>query len=107
MDPREVGVNIGKIFPASEGPLGLKDLQTKDPIVPEHYLRFPIEPIRFAEENGLTPLQGKIIKYVCRFDGKGGLTDLYKARRCLDMLIKKEEGDPDWWARPSKPEPAP
>lgn len=67
--------------------------------LPPHYARFKIEPIRFAEENGLTFLQGNIIKYLVRAEHKNGLEDLAKAKRCLEMYIKMKQGDPDWWRR--------
>ena len=66
-------------------------------VTPAHYSRFPIEPIRFIEENRLSPLQGKVVKYVCRYDMKNGLEDLYKALRCLELLIRKTEKHPSWW----------
>lgn len=66
--------------------------------LPNHYARFKIEPIRFLVENfGAPILVGKIVKYSLRYDAKNGLEDLRKARRCMDMLIKFTEGDPDWW----------
>lgn len=74
-------------------------------VMPGHYARFPLEPIRFIEENRLSPLQGKIVKYVCRYDAKNGVEDLYKAKRCLEMLIKKVLGDPDWWKAPEEVSP--
>lgn len=70
---------------------------TSKVILPHHYARFPIEPIRFIEENRLSPLQGKVVKYTCRYDAKNGLEDLLKARRCLDLLILKTKGVPNWW----------
>ena len=63
---------------------------------PSHYLRFKIEPIKFIEENGLPFAIGNVIKYVCRYDAKDGVQDLKKARRYLDMLIKRLEGDAEW-----------
>lgn len=66
-------------------------------VMPDHYARFPIEPIRFIEENRLSPLQGKVVKYTCRYDAKNGLEDLYKALRCLELLIRKVEKNPKWW----------
>lgn len=60
---------------------------------PAHYARFKIEPIYFIMENGLSFEQGNVVKYVCRWDGKDGIKDLKKARRYLDMMIKKAEGD--------------
>lgn len=64
--------------------------------LPKHYTRFKIEPIKFIVENELTFWQGSIIKYVLRYDAKNGLEDLKKARRYLDMQIKRMEGDVDW-----------
>lgn len=63
---------------------------------PSHYARFKIEPIHFIMENNLEFWQGNVIKYTLRWDGKDGLQDLKKARRYLDMQIKKMEGDPKW-----------
>lgn len=68
-------------------------------VMPEHYARFKIEPIRFICENNLNFFQGNIIKYVLRHDAKNGLEDLKKARRYLDMFIKFVEGDADWWRK--------
>lgn len=68
--------------------------------LPAHYSRFKIEPIYFAEENGLGFLQSSILKYILRYPFKNGVEDLLKARRCLDMLIAKEQGNPDWWKSP-------
>jgi hypothetical protein len=62
-------------------------------IRPNHYSRFKIEPIYFIIENGLSFDQGNVIKYVCRFDAKNGVEDLKKARRYLDMMIRRIEGD--------------
>lgn len=66
---------------------------TESPINPTHYSRFPIQPLTFITENKLDYLQGNIIKYVCRYPYKGGVTDLKKAQRYLEELIKKEEAN--------------
>jgi hypothetical protein len=66
-------------------------------MLPEHYARFKIEPIRFMMENDLPFWMGNVIKYVVRYDAKNGIEDLKKARRYLDMQIAKMEGDPDFW----------
>lgn len=70
--------------------------------LPAHYRTFEIEPILFCMVNKLDPLQSAINKYVCRFRLKNGAEDLYKAARCLEMLIAFEEGDADWWRLPSE-----
>lgn len=66
-------------------------------ILPHHYSRFKIEPVRFIAENGIPFMPGNVIKYVCRHDAKNGVEDLKKARRYLDMMIAKAEKNEDWW----------
>lgn len=62
-----------------------------DPISPNHYARFKIQPIEFIEENGIGFFEGNVIKYVCRYDAKNGLEDLKKARSYLDRMIRRRE----------------
>lgn len=77
--------------------------EIKDAVVmPGHYARFKIEPIYFIQENNLNPLQGKVVKYVVRYPFKNGIEDLKKAQRCIEMLIAKESGNPDWWKKPEE-----
>lgn len=84
--------------------LTAEDRCGKDNVVlPEHYARFKIEPIRFVGENKLDFFQGNIIKYVCRWDAKNGLEDLDKVIRYANMYRRYAEGDPDWW-KAGKPE---
>lgn len=64
--------------------------------LPPHYTRWKIEPIFFIEENRMPFWMGNVIKYVTRAEHKNGIEDLRKARRYIDMRIKKLEGDPDW-----------
>lgn len=71
--------------------------------LPEHYARYPIEPIRFIAENKLDWFQGNIIKYVTRWDAKNGLEDLAKVIRYATMYRLFASGDPDWW-KAGKPE---
>lgn len=58
----------------------------------DHYTKMKIQPMTFSMENGLDALQHSIVKYVVRFRDKNGLTDLQKARDCIDMLIEFEGG---------------
>lgn len=66
-------------------------------VLPEHYSRYKLEPIRFICENNLNFFQGNLIKYILRYDAKNGLEDLEKAQRYLTMFILFVKGDPDWW----------
>lgn len=74
--------------------------------LPEHYRKWRIEPIRFCQENKLDMLQSSVVKYVVRFRDKNGVEDLHKAKRCLDMLVLYEQGDPNWWVPAGSPQQA-
>ena len=56
-----------------------------------HYSDMAIQPIEFIHKNGLSFIQGNIIKYVCRYKDKGGIQDLNKAKHYIDLLIDFEE----------------
>lgn len=58
----------------------------------DHYTKLAIQPMKYSMANKLDPLQHSIIKYVTRFRDKNGLTDLQKARDCIDMLMELEGG---------------
>ena len=72
----------------------LKDFanrQFDDITKPEHYCAgFQIEPLDYILKNGLDFLEGNIIKYISRYDMKGGVKDLNKAKFYLDKLIERE-----------------
>lgn len=59
----------------------------------DHYVSKRVQPWH-AMESWLTPpqfegfLRGNVIKYLARYDEKGGLVDLKKARHYLDRLIE-------------------
>lgn len=63
-----------------------------DNINPNHYLRFKITPAQFCIENDIPFAEGNVIKYICRWKYKGGLEDLNKAKRYIELLIQNEEG---------------
>ena len=56
-----------------------------------HYSDMAIQPIEFIHKNGLSFIQGNVIKYVCRYKSKGGIEDLNKAKHYIDLLIEFEE----------------
>ncbi len=59
------------------------------PVVrPAHYAGMTIEPVTFINANGLSFNIGNVVKYVCRSKAKGGLEDLRKARRYIDIEIE-------------------
>ena len=56
-----------------------------------HYSEMVIQPIEFIHKNGLSFIQGNVVKYVCRYKSKGGIEDLNKAKHYIDLLIEFEE----------------
>lgn len=58
----------------------------------KHYTQFVIQPAVFIGMNKLDFLSGNVVKYVCRYNLKDGLSDLKKAQHYLEMLIQREEG---------------
>ena len=61
----------------------------KENVSPDYYARYDIEPISFIMRNNIPYAEGNIIKYVLRHDMKGGVEDIDKAIRYLEMI--KEE----------------
>lgn len=55
-----------------------------------HYRDMAIQPVEYIHKNGLGFIEGCVVKYVSRWQSKGGLTDLMKARHFLDILIEME-----------------
>ena len=62
---------------------------TKDPREPGHY-KMAITPVEFIQKNGLSFIEGCIVKYIARHRMKNGKADLEKARHYIDLLIKYE-----------------
>ena len=56
----------------------------------DHYKEMSMQPFEFIERNGLGYGVGNIIKYLCRFNKKGGLDDLKKAKHYLELMIELE-----------------
>ena len=57
-----------------------------------HYTKFPIQPYEFFSKNNLSVFQVNVIKFVCRYQRKGGVEDLKKiVHYCqLEMLKLKD-----------------
>lgn len=54
----------------------------------DHYSKMAIQPVEFIERNGLSFLQGCVIKRICRYKDKDGLKDLMKAKHEIDLMIE-------------------
>lgn len=56
-----------------------------------HYKDKAIQPWDYIIANKLGYLEGNIVKYISRWEVKGGVDDLKKARHYLDKLIEVTE----------------
>ena len=57
---------------------------------PKHYKGFGISPLKYITANELDFIEGNIVKYVSRYQFKGGVNDLLKAQTYLEKLIERE-----------------
>lgn len=57
----------------------------------DHYKSQPIQPWDFVAANKIGYFEGNVIKYVARWQVKGGITDLKKAQHYLTKLIELTE----------------
>ena len=71
----------------------MKDKPQNVQIGGSHYMYFDIQPYEFISKNNLSFFQGNVIKYVCRYQRKGGVEDLKKiVHYCqLEMLKLKDQ----------------
>lgn len=56
-----------------------------------HYKKHAIQPVEYIHANGLGFCEGNVVKYVSRWQSKGGLDDLRKAKHFIELLIEMEE----------------
>ena len=61
----------------------------------DHYKKMKIQVVEFCMANDIPYMEGNVIKYVCRWKSKNGISDLKKARHYLDLLIEEEEANLD------------
>jgi len=55
----------------------------------DHY-NLPIQPIEFILANDIGFIEGNVIKYMCRWEQKGGVEDLRKAKHYIELLIESQ-----------------
>lgn len=63
---------------------------------PSHYDNLKLDPLEimfnnFTREEYIGFLKGNILKYLLRYESKGGVEDLLKAKSYLNMLIAVEK----------------
>jgi len=56
-----------------------------------HYTDMAIQPVEYILENGIGFAEGTAIAYLSRWQAKGGIEDLRKARHTIELLIEHEE----------------
>ena len=59
----------------------------------DHYKKMKIQTTEFCMANNLDHCQSNIIKYVCRYEDKGGERDLDKAMHYIQLLIHFKYGE--------------
>ena len=59
----------------------------------DHYKAMAIQPAHFSEANGLSFLEGCVVKRICRHAFAKGQEDLEKAKHEIDLLIEWRYGD--------------
>ena len=69
--------------------------ETQNQIGGDHYRKMAIQPIEYILANDLGFVEGAVVEYVSRWQSKGGVEDLQKARHLLALLIEHEEGRHD------------
>jgi hypothetical protein len=66
----------------------------EDQVGGRHYKALAIQPAEYCQRNRIGFLEGCVVKYVTRWEAKGGIQDLRKARHCLEILIELREKEP-------------
>lgn len=56
----------------------------------DHYAIRKIQPIEYIHANGLGFIEGSVVKYITRWQDKGGVQDLEKIKHYIDLLIELE-----------------
>ena len=68
----------------------LEGSNLKEQVGGDHYSKLAIQPVTYINANGLSYLQGNVIKDVTRYKDKNGVEDLEKAKHYINMLIELE-----------------
>lgn len=58
-----------------------------------HYKDFAIQPVEFIVKNNLGFIEGNIVKYICRYEKKGGEQDLDKIIHYAQLLKEIKYGN--------------
>ena len=66
---------------------------------PPHYTQYKVEPFTFLMLNDIPFAEASVCKYVLRWRKKGGIQDLQKAARIIEMMIELETNKSDYLAK--------
>lgn len=58
-----------------------------------HYKRNEIQPWDYIVANNMGWLEGNIVKYITRWESKGGMADLEKVKHYLEKLMENQRTD--------------
>ena len=59
----------------------------------DHYQQMAVQPVEFIQANGLTFLEGCVVKRVCRHRRKNGAEDIRKAIHELQLILQLVYGE--------------
>lgn len=59
----------------------------------DHYKKYRIQPIEYIHLNNMGFIEGCIVKYITRYQDKGGVEDLKKIIHNCQLLIKLQYGE--------------
>ena len=58
-----------------------------------HYKDMPIQPVQYIHANGLSFLEGNVVKYITRHKTKNGKADVEKALHYCQLILELVYGD--------------
>ena len=58
-----------------------------------HYKDMTIQPVEYIHKNGLSFLEGNVVKYITRHRAKNGKADVEKALHYCQLILQLEYGD--------------
>ena len=73
-----------------------------------HYKDMPIQPVEYIHANGLSFLEGNVVKYITRHRTKGGKADVEKALHYCQLILElvyNEVSEPVVITVPEPPKP--
>jgi len=58
-----------------------------------HYKDMPIQPVQYIHANGLSFLEGNVVKYITRHKSKNGRADVEKALHYCQLILELVYGE--------------